>query len=65
MSKKVVSKIAPVRKDPQAVRHDCAILLQNIPESIKCDFKAACARRNTTMRDAFLLFMCKFARETP
>lgn len=41
------------------------IHIQEIPEALKADFKAACAKRNLLIRDAFVLIAKKFIAETP
>lgn len=39
------------------------LLLQNLPKEVKAKFKAACAERGTSMKEAILQFMRKFAQK--
>lgn len=54
------SKIAPIKKGVGG--HKGTMLLQGVPATTKAAFKAACAARGISMRDAFILFMRRFAK---
>lgn len=56
-----VSAIAPCPRDPDQQRHNAAVHLKAIPADLRGQFKAQCARKQITMRDAFLQFMRDFA----
>lgn len=60
MSRK--SQISPITDGVAA--HNATLFVQHIPETTKNAFKAACATRKTTIRDAIIELMRKFVAET-
>lgn len=59
------SKISQKPRDKTKHHHRGVLFLQAIPHSTKAAFKAACAQRDQTMRDAILLFMRDYVAKTP
>ena len=51
------SKISQTPLNREKPHHKGTLFLEGVPKSTKADFKAACARREVTMRDALLQFM--------
>jgi hypothetical protein len=54
------SKISQTPLNPAKPRHSGVLFLQGVPQSTKTAFKAACAKREVTMRDAMITFMREF-----
>jgi hypothetical protein len=59
------SKISQHPRDKSKRRHNGTIIITSIPRDTKYAFKSACCRRGQTMRDAFILFMRQYAKDTP
>lgn len=58
------SKISVIPADPTLPRHTGVLFVQGLPEDTKAAFKAACARRGTTMRDVIIELMRHYAEKT-
>ncbi len=58
------SKISQTPLDPEKQRHLGTLFLEGVPKSTKAAFKAACAKREKTMRDAIIELMRQFIAET-
>lgn len=58
------SKISVISKKADKPQHRGALFIEGIPEDTRTAFKAACARRDVTMRDTFITLMRKFAADT-
>ncbi len=58
------SLISPVPADKTKPHHQVVLLIEGVPESTKCAFKAACAQRGKCMRDVVLEFMRDFVAKT-
>lgn len=57
------SKISQTPIDKSTPQHTGKMLIEGIPEDTKTGFKAACARRQVTMRDVMIRFMQSYASE--
>lgn len=55
-----ICKESTMPKDPTKPRHKGVMFLKGIPQTTKADFKAACARMETTMRGEIIKFMRAF-----
>lgn len=58
---KTKSKISMTPRDRSQPHHQGVLFLQGIPQTTKSAFKAECARREETMRDAVIRFMRRYA----
>lgn len=59
MSRSTISRTPADRTRPH---HRGALFMEGIPESTKSAFKAACATKGVTMRDAIITLMRDFVR---
>ena len=51
------SEISRVPADRTQPHHTATLFLQGVPETTKAAFKAACAKKGITMRDAMIKLM--------
>lgn len=57
------SKISRTPANREQPHHRGVLFIEGVPESTKCDFKAACAKMEVTMRDAIIDLMREFIKE--
>ncbi len=57
-----VSKISVAPANPNATKHRGVLFLEGVPEDTKQLFKAACARKGETMRDAMIRLMRDYVK---
>jgi hypothetical protein len=58
------STISTTPADKSKSAHRGALFMQGIPQSTKNEFKAACARKEKSMRDVIITLMRQFVKES-
>lgn len=58
------SKISQTPQNKDKPHHRGTLFLEGVPKSTKAAFKSACARRETTMRDAMIKLMRQYTIDT-
>ena len=49
--------------DKSQAIHQCNVLIEGVPQTTKTKFKAKCAEKEITMRDAVITFMREFVSQ--